>query len=169
VAEQHRRTRPAVLAAAVTALLLVTLASVPVEQTEAGWNDRETATATLSTMTVPSPVFASCKTDPGPLGLAPTITVLWSLPAGYAIGSARYVGGPTVATMTTMTGGHATSTVTPGNYSTVFSGPVLSGLLGGQASVGILVEHTSTWTSKPASASGAVVLLGLGASCSVNP
>lgn len=167
--EQRRRARFAGLTAAVCALALMAVAAVPVEQTEAAWSDREYATAPLSTLTVPAPVFTSCKTDPGPLGLAPTITVLWTLPAGYALPSARYVAGPAVATMAAITTNYSTTTVTTGNYSTVFSGPVLSGLLGGQASVGILVEHASKWTSKPASATGAVVLLGLGASCTVNP
>jgi signal peptidase len=153
-----------------SALTLVLVAPATVSQTDAAWIDREFARASLSTATIPKPVLAApCTTNPGLLGASPSITVDWTLPAGYALASARYAVGSTVAGLQGTTTGYTTTTVTPGNYRTVFSGGLLSGLLGGTASVGISVVHSSGWTSTWASATGGSALLGIGPYCNVNP
>lgn len=170
--ERRRSRHLAALAAAAGALLLLAVASTPVEQTEAAWVDRENVRVNLSTLTVPPPVLGPvCTTNPGLLGATPSITVDWTLPAGYTLASARYAAGLTLGAMQPQpTTGYTTTTTSPGNYRTVFSGGLLAGLLGGQASVGISVAHsTSAWTSKWASATGGSAILGINPYCAVNP
>ena len=168
MAERRRRAAGAV--AVLGALALLAAASVPVEQTEAAWVDREHATAALSTATIPPPVLVPpCTTNPGLLGASPSITVDWTLPAGYVLASARYAAGTSVAGMQAITTNYTTTTVSPGQYRTVFSGGLLSGLLGGQASVGISVVHSTGWMSKYASATGGSALLGINPYCGINP
>jgi hypothetical protein len=167
VADRRRRAAGGVVL--LGALALLASAAVPLEQTDAAWIDRETTTVALSTVTIPPPVLVPpCTTNPGLLGATPSITVEWTLPAGYALASARYAAGTSVAGLQAIATGYATTTVSPGLYRTVFSGGLLSGLLGGQASVGIAVAHSSGWTSKWASATGGSALLGINPYCGVN-
>jgi hypothetical protein len=67
-----------VLTAGVSALLLVALAVVPVEQTEAGWIDREHATATLSIAALPAPDFRCASTGGILVG---QVGFVWTTPA----------------------------------------------------------------------------------------
>lgn len=167
---ERRRSRLAALVAGAGAVLMIAVAATPVEQTEATWVDRETVSAGLSAATIPAPVLASpCTTNPGLLGAAPSITIDWTLPAGYVLASARYAAGTTVAGMQPITTNYTTTTVSTGHFRTVFSGGLLAGLLGGQAAVGVLVVHSSGWTSKWASATGGSAILGLAPYCNVNP
>jgi len=152
---------------AVAAALLVS----PPRPTLASWADTENATGAFGALTVPPPVLgATCTLAPGALGLNPVITITWSLPAGYALGDVRY-GYYNVTGLEVVTGALLSSITTTGGptYTTKFGSGLLAGLLGGSKSVGMLIVHSSGWTSKWATVTATMGLAGANPTCTVNP
>lgn len=172
-----RRSAPMMVGAILGMLCLVgAIHFGPVTSTDAAWTDAENAHGTFTAYVVaPITWTGPCTAAPGLLGLAPTITVDWALPAQYngAVDTIEYgaAAGQNPTSLTVMTSG-ATTTANGSGYRTVFSGPLLSALLGGYATVGIRVRHQAApagWTSQWATATGGVGLLGIGNVCAVNP
>ncbi|RUR01450.1 hypothetical protein [Labedella endophytica] len=153
---------------AIAALVLVPTA----RPTEAVFTDSETATGTLTAFVVPRPTLSStCTINPGLLGATPSITIEWTLPAGYASTDVRYGVGATPTTLQPVTANYVTTPLSGARYRTVFSGGLLSGLLGGSASVGVRIQDTpkNSWLSRWATATGGSGLAGINAYCTVNP
>jgi hypothetical protein len=152
---------------AVAAALLVS----PPRPTLASWADTENSTGAFAALTVPPPILgATCTLAPGVAGLNPVITITWSPPAGYALGDVRY-GNNTVTGLEVVTGGLLSSVTTTGTgpYTTKFGSGLLGGLLGGTKSLGMLMMHSSGWTSKWATVTASMGLAGSNPTCTVNP
>ena len=163
------RTRAAMFGGALALALVVTLPQTVV--TEAAFLDSERAGGTLTAYVVPRPsIFSPCSTNPGLLGATPSVTIEWSLPAGYALSSVRYGVGTSPTTLQAVTTNYTTTLVSTGRYRTVFSGGLLSSLLGGSASVGIRTLDTANnnWTSQYATATAGSALFGANPYCTVN-
>lgn len=144
----------------------------PAVATDAAWTDVEQARGAFTARVVTPVTLLSCVAAPGLLGLAPTVTVDWTVPADFnGAGDVFEFGaapGVAPATLTLQTTNVSTTNI-PGGLRTVFSGPLLGALLGGYATIGIRVKQPSGWTSQWATATGGVGLLGLGNVCVVNP
>ncbi|CAN5237648.1 hypothetical protein BH11ACT5_BH11ACT5_27680 [soil metagenome] len=152
---------------AVAAALFVS----PPRPTLASWADTENSTGAFAALTVPPPVLSpTCTLTPGVAGLNPVITIIWSLPAGYAFGDVRY-GYYNVTGLEVVTGGLLSSVTTTGTgpYTTKFGSGLLGGLLGGSKSVGLLMVHSSGWMSKWATITATMGLAGANPTCTVNP
>lgn len=152
---------------AVAAALIVS----PPRSTLASWGDAESATGSFDALTVPPPALGpTCTLAPGALGLNPVVTITWTLPAGYAFGDVRY-GYYNVTGLEVVTGGLLGSVTTTGGptYTTKFGSGLLSGLLGGSKSVGMLIVHPSGWMSKWATVTASMGLAGSNPTCTVNP
>ena len=166
------RRRVRLLSLAVAAMAATLVLVVPsVSTTDAAFTDAEHASTTVRAYVVPRPPIENpCTTSAGLLGAAPTITIVWTLPAGYASTDVEYGIGATATTLAKVTTNSATTSLGSGRYRTVFSGGLLSGLLGGSASVGvrILDAPKNNWTSTWSTATGSIALLGLGTTCTVN-
>lgn len=160
----------ALIGIAVLAVAAALLASPP-RPTLASWTDAESSTGAFAALTVPPPVLgATCTLAPGTLGLNPVITVTWSLPAGYAYGDVQF-GNSGVTGLEVVTGSLLSSITTTGGptYTTKFGSGLLGGLLGGTKSVGMLIAHSSGWTSKWATVTASMGVAGSSPTCTVNP
>lgn len=167
----HVRRRRIVLALA-GATVLVSSVVPATSSTEAAFTDVEHANATLTAYVVPRPsLFGSCTTNPGLLGATPSITIDYALPAGFTTTALQYGVGGSPTSITRVTSGVTTTTVSTNRYRTVFTGGLLSGLLGGSATVAVRVLDVphNDWTSRWATATGGSGLAGIGAYCTVNP
>ena len=152
---------------AVAAALLVS----PPRPTLASWADTESSRGAFAALTVPPPVLgATCALAPGTLGLNPVITITWSLPAGYVLGDVQY-GSSDITGLEVVTGSLLSSITTTGGpvYTSKFGSGLLGGLLGGTKSVGMLIVHSSGWTSKWATVTASMSVAGANPTCTVNP
>ncbi|WP_067194351.1 hypothetical protein [Microbacterium sp. XT11] len=138
--------------------MILAVATVPPpQQTEAAWVDQELATAAVTALNVPEPVTwntPGCVASGGALGLNPTVTIYWRVPAGvsgYSASSAEYAqitGGLLPSLLDPLLGGTST-TGSESAYTTVISGALLSGLLGGSKSFGIRFVYPGPVTPAP--------------------
>ncbi|CAN5236371.1 hypothetical protein BH09ACT1_BH09ACT1_26460 [soil metagenome] len=172
---RHRHTRVRVIALVLaSALVALGLFGTRNDFTEATWVTSEYANAPLATPLIAPPVITSCVANGGVLGANPTVTLVWHFPtgSGYVVpGNIAYFASAsnTLATLLVVAVGPTVATTGPVgvDYTTVFSGSLLSGLLGG--SVMVALESTvSGWTSAPASASASMALLGINPTCTIN-
>lgn len=136
--------------------LLISL--VPPTMTAARWTDAEHSSASFKAMTVPAPIIDTCTAESilvsGNL-LTPSVTVTWHYPAtGYSLDNTKFWAGPTLANIQDVSRDGVVSTTGPvaGRYTSTFQGPILGGLLGGSAEIGISTEHTSSWSSEKSTA-----------------
>lgn len=125
--------------------------------TDAAWTDAELVGASASALNVPEPVTwktPGCVASGGALGLNPTVTIYWRVPAGatgYSATSAEYAeitGGLLPTLLDPLLGGIST-TGTESGYTTVISGALLSGLLGGSKSFGVRFLYPGPVTPAP--------------------
>jgi len=140
--------------------------------TDASWVDSERAEYAMTALKVPAPVFdPTCTLSPGLLGLDPVGTIVWTVPTGYTIANIKF-GTYNATTMLWEDATGSSNVVTTGtapNYTTKFSGGLLSGLLGGQKTVGMYTLHPSGWASGWQSIFAKMELLGINPTCAVNP
>ena len=157
---------------AIAALVVAaTLLAFPPTATDASWVDSEYSRGSFSALKVPSPVFTSCTLSPGFLGGDPVATITWTLPTGYTLAAMR-MGMYNDLTMQWEDATASPQVVTTGtapNYTTKFSGGLLSGLLGGSKTAGIRTTHSSGWASGWQSAHASMALLGINPQCAINP
>lgn len=157
---------------ALGALAVIVAAVVaPPADTLASWTRHTYAQGSFSAITVPPPVLgATCTLAPGTAGLNPVITITWSLPAGYAFGDVRY-GYYNVSGLEVVTGALLGSVTTTGGptYTTKFGSGLLGGLLGGSKTVGLLIVHSSGWTSRWVTVTASMGALGANPTCTLNP
>lgn len=160
-------------AAALPLALLLGLAP-GADETEAAWADAEAAQGSFTALKVPTPVStAACVTTPGPLGLSPTVTVNWRAPAtatGYTLAQAEfgYSTGGLLLPLTAALLGNVSTTGTPAAYSTVASGGLLGGLLGGTSTVAVRFIGPGGWRSSWLVATATMGLAGLNPTCTLS-
>lgn len=139
-------------------LLGVALLPAPA-QTEAAWTDQELIAPAnpVSAYDVPEPVSwrtPACVANGGALGLNPTVTIYWRVPAGatgYSVTSAEFAeitGGLLPSLLDPLLGGIST-TGSASAYTTVISGSLLSGLLGSSKTFGVRFVHPGPLVPKP--------------------
>lgn len=173
---QARKARGARRAQLVVACALgavvVSACGAPPSITDASWADAESATASFSAMTVPTPqpLTTKCSFNPGLLGATPKITVEWRVPAGatgYTMASAEYgylaQGGLTPLTSALL--GSVTVSGTTSAAKTEFNLGLLGGLLGGGASVAVRLTGPGGWKSAWLVATGTSGIAGTNADC----
>lgn len=156
--------------------VLLGVASTPAaQQTDAAFTDDESAAATFTALTVPAPVESrspGCVASGGTLGLNPSVTIYWRIPAGvtgYSVADAQYVeatGGLLGQLLDPLLGGIST-TGTASAYVTVISGGLLSGLLGGEKSFAIRLKGPGGWTSSWLVADAKIGLAGANPRCTI--
>jgi hypothetical protein len=175
IARRHKHTRVRVIALALAgALVALGLFGARNDFTEATWVTTEYANAPLATPLIAPPVLTSCVANGGVLGANPTVTLVWHFATGSGyVAPANVVyyasASNTIATLILITIGPTVATTGPVgvDYTTVFSGSLLSGLLGGSVMVAV-ASTVSGWTSAPASASASMALLGINPVCTIN-
>lgn len=155
-------------ASGLVALGLVAAMLAPTPQdTEAFWVDQESATATLTALTVPRPENAGACVIAGSLLnlLSSSLTIRWRLPAGTDISAVRisYTGGAGLVPVVDTLLGTDLKTTQEGNvYVTKLTGRLLNAVLGASRTISVYVVHPSGWTSIPREARGDWPILGLG-------
>lgn len=161
------------LAAALPLALLLGLAP-GANETDAAWADAEAARGVFTALKVPTPVStAACVTTPGLLGLSPTVTVNWRAPAtatGYTLAQAEfgYSTGGLLLPLTAALLGNVSTTGTPAAYSTVASGGLLGGLLGGTSTVAVRFIGPGGWRSSWLVATATMGLAGANPTCTLS-
>lgn len=175
VTSRPRLTRVRAVALVVaSALIVIGLIGTRDDFTEATWTTTEHLNTTLATPLIASPVISSCVASSGTLGMNPTVTAVWHFPAGSGYVTPTNVvylasASGTVASLVVVAVGSTVATTGPvgTDYTTVFSGSMLSGLLGGSAMIA-LESTVAGWTSAPATATASISLLGMIPACTIN-
>ena len=161
------------IACVATALLLLQPAGIGV--TEAAWTDTEVGSGTFAPLTIPPPVMDSCVITSGALGLNPTITVRWRLPANppYPLANVRiYLAAGTNPARTDVTSSVATTGPVGGVHTTIIGTSLLGSLLGGSYKIFLQTEEkpdVSGWRSTLALGTASMDALGANKQCIVGP
>ena len=162
--------RRLIVGAAVLAVSAALVVSPPAS-TLASWLDREQSTGGFTALKVLAPTFTSCVLTTGLLGADPVVTVTWTMPAGYTVANVK------VGTYNSVTSAWTDVTASPQvvrtgtspHFTTKFSSGLLTGLLGGSITLGMMTTHSSGWTSGWQSATASAALLGINPQCTINP
>ena len=153
--------------------VLAAVASAPAATTEATWADPESGTATFTAATVPAPAATlGCVTTPGALGLDPRVTISWRVPAsatGYSLANAEfgYLTGGVLLPLTSVLLGNISTSGTATSYTTVASGGLLGGLLGGSSVIAIRFIGPGDWRSHWLTATATMGALGANPTCTL--
>jgi hypothetical protein len=143
-----------------------------VRPVEASWRDAEAATASFTAKTIPpvTPAGAPPSCSWNTFVTTTSVSMQWSLPAGYSSTAVRFVAQKGTSTQV-ITGG--TTTVSGGVYTTTIPVSLLNAvgsLLGGVVVIHVAVVDPSTgWVSKPADYAYTMSLAGIVTSCSATP
>lgn len=157
------------IAATITLVGLGVAALVLPHQTVAGWSESVTTNGSVNALTVPRPTISTCNLQGG---LSPSISIVWSPPAGYnrtnaTFGTLENVSG--TLTMVPLSAGAVTTTTTI-PYTSTYSTGFLSGLLGGSKTVGFRLTHPgTTWSGAWRTVTASVTILGIPLGCTINP
>lgn len=174
--DSRRRLRR-LMGTAVLALALTLGSSTwqsPVGTTDAAWQAKTSATATLTAGTVPAPTLTqTCQFRPGLLGLGARVRIFWSIPDGYTLDDievqASTAGLGSVLAPLTGFSLRGNTTTTADGYRTDVPANLLGGLLGLGSELEIAIrvsDPNSDWTSESVSvASNAGLIAGLGGGC----
>ena len=159
-------TRALVALLAVLAVAVALMVAPPVD-TEASWVDRENATGALSAYTVPRPTITACSSS-NVLGSG-NVTIKWKYNSTTPAPTASFWFSTTSAVTVILLAGSTTTTgPIAGEYTTSFSSGLLTGLLGGNAYVGISATQYG-WQSRIATATAALpAVIGSG-TCTIAP
>lgn len=150
-------------ALAVAAALLVS----PPLPTLASWVDAENSTGNFAAYTVPKPTITAC-TASNVLGSG-SITIKWKYNSTAPTPSSTFWFSPSsLGTLVLLPGSTTTTGPVAGEYTTSFASGLLTGLLGGQAYVGVAANQYG-WGSQIAGATATLpAVIGSG-SCVIAP
>jgi hypothetical protein len=166
-----------VTACALALAILLGLGTIPHPQpTDATFTDTEAASASLSAGTVQPPVRIGTPgcTAGGVLGILPTVTITWQVPAqsGYTVDNVEFgqlnTQGLLVPIVDLELLNSVTTTGTPTSYSTRIGGLMLQNLLGGQKVIGMRIHGPGAWTSSWLVATATWGALGIGNTCTMS-
>lgn len=152
----------------VVALALVAslLANTPTS-TLAAFSDSGQARGSFTTKTVAAPTITGCSVTNNGLGIFQSVTLTWTMPAGYTATNAIPGAGATAGAMAPVS--PAPTITGTGPYSVTYSSGLLSTLLGALLGKTVSIGVRSTeagWNSTWATRTLSVGLAGLGSSCS---
>ncbi|WP_051172809.1 hypothetical protein [Microbacterium indicum] len=165
---RSRRSARRVLAAVAGLALLAGAAVAPrAEPVEAAWVDAEAGSATFTAMTMLAPLGSSCTAAGGVLGVTPTVTLRWSVPAGmagYTLAQAEFGGSLNglVPVVSNTLFGSSSHTGTPAGYTSVANIGLLGSVLGATGTVAVRFVGPGGWRSEWLIATWTIPLLGLG-------
>lgn len=163
------------LAGIAGAAMLVGVGLTPGAQiTDAAFTDPELSSATITAFDVPEPVSSQtpgCVAQSGLLGVNPTVTIYWRVPAGvtgYSLTNAEFglannqgVLEPILSNLLQ----NVSTTGTPTAYVTVVSGALLANILGGSKTLGIRFAGPGGWKSHWLVATASFGALGANPAC----
>jgi len=157
------------IAAAVTLVGLAIVTFAMPQQTVAGWTETVSTNGSVNALTVPRPTISACNLQGG---FNPTISLVWTPPAGYNRTNATFATQETVGgipTLVPLAAGAVTTTVSI-PYTSSYSTGLLSGLFGGSKTVGFRLTHPgTTWSGQWRTATASVTLFGIPLGCTINP
>ncbi len=151
----------------VLALLASLVAHAPTD-TEAAYVNQGAARGTFATTTIVAPTITGC-TVSSFLGVFQSVTVTWTMPAGYSVSNAVVGTGSSAAAISPTSPAPTISGTGP--YSTTYSSGFLTTILGSLfgSTTWIGVRSTvGTWTSAWSTRKLSIGLLGLGSTCTVS-
>ncbi|WP_298040597.1 hypothetical protein [uncultured Microbacterium sp.] len=167
--------RLSVGAMSIAAALVVSTGSV--QPTEAAWTEAEYGAAPpITTIKIPTPIRVGtpgCVLTPGLLGLTPSITITWQIPAPisqYGESDAEYgqiVGGLLEPILGGLLGSINTVETSPNAFTTTVNSGLLTGLLGASKSIGIRLNGPGGWDSDWLVANASMGLAGINPQCSM--
>lgn len=141
------------------------------QSTAASWSDSMNTSGSVTAVQVPKPTISTCNVSGGLFN--PTITLIWTAPAGYSKTNAQFATQETVSglpVMVPLAGNAVTTTGSISPFTSTYSTGFLTGLLGGSKTVGVRMVHPgSTWTGSYASATASMTILGFSLGCVIAP
>ena len=157
----------ALVALAAVLAVVVTLLVAPPGDTEASWVDREQSRGSFAAYSVPKPTITAC-TSSNVLGSG-NVTIKWRYNSTSPTPTPSFWFSTTSAiTVILLSGSTTTTGPVSGEYTTSFSSGLLTGLLGGNAYVGVAASQYG-WQSPIATATASLpAVIGTG-TCTIAP
>lgn len=138
--------------------------------TLAAYSDSAATSGTFGTTSLPAPTITGC-TITNSLGIFQSVTITWTMPAGYLKANAVVGAGTTAAGIAPITPAPTIGGTNPGPFTYTYTSGLLTTLLGslfGSTSYIGVQNSSGSWTSTWASRKLTIGLAGLGSTCTVS-
>lgn len=150
--------------------LVVSLLTTAPTGTLAAYQNTATTAGTFATGSLPAPTITGCTIN-NSLGVFQSVTVTWTMPAGYLKANADVGMGTTVGGITPVTPPPTIGGTNPGpftfTYSSSLLGTILSSLFGSTAYIGVRTT-SGTWNSAWTTRKLSIGVAGLSSTCTIS-